>query len=92
MPSEALPRCEFEDKDLQVKMDLQLPGDVNAISPVVGKVMGIVTEMGCAVGHEFEIKLALCARRCPTPSSMAYGTTPPSRSSAWWPAIRGAEC
>lgn len=59
MSSEALPRCEFEDKDLQVKVDLQLPGDVNAISPVVGKIMGIVTEMGCAVGHEFEIELAL---------------------------------
>ena len=59
MPSEALPRCEFEDKNLQVKVDLQLPGDVNAISPVVGKIMGIVTEMGCAGGREFEIELAL---------------------------------
>ena len=55
MPGEALPRCEFEDKDLLVRVDLQLPGDVNAISPVISKVMGIVTEMGCAVGHEFEI-------------------------------------
>jgi serine/threonine-protein kinase RsbW len=59
MPSEALPQCEFEDKDLLVKVDLQLPGDVNAISPLVTKVMGVVTEMGCAVGHEFEIELAL---------------------------------
>jgi serine/threonine-protein kinase RsbW len=59
MLSEALPRCEFEDKDLQVRVDLQLPGDVNAISPVVEKIMGIVNEMGCAVGHEFEIELAL---------------------------------
>ncbi len=59
MPSQALPQCEFEGKDLLVKVDLELPGDVNAISPVVTKVMGIVTEMGCAVGHEFEIELAL---------------------------------
>ena len=59
MPSEALPRCEFEGKDLLVKVDLQLAGDVNAIAPVVSKVMAIVTEMGCAVGHEFEIELAL---------------------------------
>jgi serine/threonine-protein kinase RsbW len=59
MPGEALPRCEFEGKDLLVKLDLRLPGDVKAISPVVSKVMGIVTEMGCAAGHEFEIELAL---------------------------------
>jgi serine/threonine-protein kinase RsbW len=59
MPSQALPQCEFEGKDLLVKVDLELQGDVNAISPVVSKVMGIVTEMGCAVGHEFEIELAL---------------------------------
>ena len=59
MPSETLPRCEFEGKDLLVKVDLQLAGDVNAISPVVSKVMGVVTEMGCALGHEFEIELAL---------------------------------
>ena len=54
-----LPRCDFESNDLLVKVDLKLPGDVNAISPVVGKVMAIVTEMGCAAGREFEIELAL---------------------------------
>ncbi|HTY42093.1 MAG TPA: ATP-binding protein [Thermoanaerobaculia bacterium] len=54
-----LPRCDFESDDLLVKADLKLPGDVNAISPVVGKVMAIVTEMGCAAGREFEIELAL---------------------------------
>jgi len=52
-------RCEFESQDLLVKVDLKLPGDVNAISPIVGKVMAIVTEMGCAAGREFEIELAL---------------------------------
>jgi len=52
-------RCEFESGDLLVKVDMTLPGDVNAISPVVGKVMGIVNEMGCAAGREFEIELAL---------------------------------
>ena len=59
MPSEALPQCEFEGKDLLVKVDLELQGDVNAISPVVEKVMSIVTEMGCAAGKEFEIEVAL---------------------------------
>ncbi len=59
MSSSPVPRCEFESEDLLVKVDLKLPGDVNAISPVVGKVMEIVTEMGCAAGREFEIELAL---------------------------------
>ena len=54
-----VPRCEFERNDLLVKVDLNLPGDVNAISPVVERVMAIVTEMGCAAGREFEIELAL---------------------------------
>ena len=52
-------RCEFEASDLIVKVDMTLPADVNAISPVVEKVMQIVTEMGCASGREFEIELAL---------------------------------
>jgi serine/threonine-protein kinase RsbW len=59
MTASSLPRCEFDGNDLLVKVDLNLPGDVNAISPVVGKVMTIVTEMGCAAGREFEIELAL---------------------------------
>ena len=59
MAFEPLTRCDFESKDLLVKVDLTLPGDVNAISPVVAKVMAIVTEMGCAAGREFEIELAL---------------------------------
>jgi serine/threonine-protein kinase RsbW len=54
-----LPSCEFESGDLLVKVDLMLPADVDAISPVVGKIMKIVTEMGCAAGREFEIELAL---------------------------------
>ena len=59
MASDPLTRCDFESKDLLVKVDLTLPGDVNAISPVVAKVMAIVTEMGCAAGGEFQIPFAL---------------------------------
>jgi len=36
-----------------------MPGDVNAISPVVGKIMETVRDMGCGAEHEFEIELAL---------------------------------
>ena len=59
MPEDVLPRCEFDSGDLLVKVDMTLPGDVNAISPVVERVLGIVNEMGCAAGREFEIELAL---------------------------------
>jgi serine/threonine-protein kinase RsbW len=59
MASSPMPKCEFSSGDLLVKVDLTLPGNVNAISPVVGKVMAIVKEMGCAGGREFEIELAL---------------------------------
>jgi serine/threonine-protein kinase RsbW len=59
MPDEPLTRCEFDSSELLVKVDLTLPGDVQAISPLVDKVMGIVREMGCAQGAEFEIELAL---------------------------------
>jgi serine/threonine-protein kinase RsbW len=59
MEGPARRQCEFDSDDLLVKVDMTLPGDVNAISPVVQKVMAIVTEMGCADGKEFEIELAL---------------------------------
>lgn len=59
MSTPALSRCEFEASDLLVKLDMVLPADVNAISPVVARVMEIVTQMGCAAGREFEIELAL---------------------------------
>jgi len=59
MAQEPLTRCNFDSSDLLVKVDMKMPGDVNAISPVVESVMRIVTEMGCAAGKEFEIELAL---------------------------------
>ena len=59
MSSSATTRCEFESRDLLVQADMTLPADVNAISPMVERVMRIVTEMGCASGREFEIELAL---------------------------------
>jgi len=56
---EPLPRYEFESDDLLVRLDLTLPADLDAISPVVEGVLRIVQEMGCAAGREFEIELAL---------------------------------
>jgi serine/threonine-protein kinase RsbW len=59
MSSPALTRCDFQTEDLLVQVDLTLPADANSITPIVGRVMRIVTEMGCAAGREFEIELAL---------------------------------
>ena len=59
MPSESLTSCEFDSNNLLVKLDVTLPGDVSAISPVIERIMSIIVEMGCAAGREFEIELAL---------------------------------
>jgi serine/threonine-protein kinase RsbW len=59
MPNEPFMRCEFYSSNLLVKLDVALPGDVNAIPPFIEKVMAIIKEMGCAAGREFEIELAL---------------------------------
>jgi serine/threonine-protein kinase RsbW len=59
MTSGPLPKCEFSSKDLVLKVDKTLPADVNKISPVVGEIMEVVNQMGCAAGQEWEIELAL---------------------------------
>jgi serine/threonine-protein kinase RsbW len=53
------PLCEFDPKTLASRVDLTIPGEVDAIPPAVEKIMASVREMGCAAGKEFEIELAL---------------------------------
>ena len=50
---------EFECKDLIVRLDVELPGDAAAISPVVDRVLALTRDVGCAQGKEFEIETAL---------------------------------
>jgi serine/threonine-protein kinase RsbW len=59
MSNEHPTQCEFDSGNLLVKVDMTIPGDINAISPVIEKVLAVVTEMGCAAGREFEIELVL---------------------------------
>ncbi len=59
MSGEPLTRCEFDSGNLLVKLDETLPGKIEAIAPIIQKVMGIINKMGCAAGREFEIELAL---------------------------------
>jgi serine/threonine-protein kinase RsbW len=51
--------CEFDTRDLLVRLDLTLAGEVKNITPVVEEVMGLVKQMGCAAGREIEVETAL---------------------------------
>jgi serine/threonine-protein kinase RsbW len=53
------PTCEFDSKSLLLKLDLTVAADVDAITPVVERVMELVGEMGCAEGKHFEVEMAL---------------------------------
>jgi serine/threonine-protein kinase RsbW len=52
-------RCEFDGRKLLLRLNLEIPGDPKAISPVVAGVLQIASQMKCAEGKEFEIETAL---------------------------------
>ena len=54
-----MPHCEFEEKNLLLRLDMTLLGSVEKIDPVVESVMKIVREMGCAAGKEDDVALSL---------------------------------
>ena len=57
--SESMPRCNFLEKELLLRLDLSLPGAAGGIAPLVESVMSVVREMGCAAGKEYEVELSL---------------------------------
>ena len=57
--ADTLPTCEFESKDLILKLQEKLEGRIEAIPPFVDDVMSVVQSMGCAVGKEREVEVAL---------------------------------
>ena len=59
MAEQVPPKCEFSAKDLILKIDMVLPGEVEGIAPAVDRIMGAVTEMKCAEGKELDVQLAL---------------------------------
>ncbi len=59
MSSEDPGRCFFERDGLLLRLELTFLADVDAIAPVVERVMGLADEMGCSRGKEFEIEVAL---------------------------------
>ncbi len=58
-PEDAAAPIEFECDNLAVRLDVELPGDAAAISPVVDRVLALTRDVGCAQGKEFEIETAL---------------------------------
>ena len=59
MSGESPASCEFDSDKLLVKVDLTISGGVEAIAPVLDRIMAIVRGMGCARDREFEVELAL---------------------------------
>ncbi len=51
--------CDFDADKLNLKLNVTLSADHNAVEPVVQNVMKIVREMKCAEGREDDIELAL---------------------------------
>ncbi len=54
-----LPHCDFDPKDLKVRVNLCLKADPEAITPAVEGVLAITREMKCAEGKEYEVETAL---------------------------------
>ena len=52
-------KCEFVSRDLVVRLDMSLVGDVHAIDPAVKAIMEIAGQMTCGKGNEFEIETAV---------------------------------
>jgi serine/threonine-protein kinase RsbW len=59
MGGETLGRCEFDGDQLVKRFEATIPGTVDAIPPVVEKIMAVVNEMECAAGNEFEIEVSI---------------------------------
>ncbi len=56
---ESTSRCEFETDKLILKFEATFSADLDMISSVIDRMMGIVQTMGCAEGKEFEVETAL---------------------------------
>ncbi|MBI1749563.1 MAG: ATP-binding protein [Acidobacteria bacterium] len=59
MTNQPMPSCEFNSQELMLRLDVVVAADVDAICPVVERVMEIARDMKCTEGKEFEIEMAL---------------------------------
>ncbi len=59
MSEKTVKKCEFRSDSLILRLNMTVPGDRLAVTPVVERIMKIVSDMGCAEGKENEIELAV---------------------------------
>jgi serine/threonine-protein kinase RsbW len=52
-------RCEFDAGHMVVRVQKEVPGEVEAIPPVVDQIMEVIRQQGCAEDAEFEIEVSL---------------------------------
>lgn len=50
---------EFDRDDLLLRLDVTIPGDPKAISPLVDSVIALVKRMECSAGKEYEVETGL---------------------------------
>ena len=53
------PCTEFDRDRLQPRLSVEIPGRVEAISPVVEEILAVTRRMGCSADKEFEVETAL---------------------------------
>ena len=86
-PDHHLPCIEFDRDDLLVRLDVTIPGDPAAISPLVDRVIEMVKSMECAAGKEFEIETGL---REALANAIRHGCRHDlDRGRPWRPQLRG---
>jgi Histidine kinase-like ATPase domain len=59
MINEPMPRFDLEANKLQTCFTATIQAEVNAIRPIVDRIMQVIRQMKCGAGKEFEIELAL---------------------------------
>lgn len=51
--------CEFDSRELLLSLDLTFPAGVDAVSPVVDRILALARQMSCIKGKEFEVEASL---------------------------------
>jgi serine/threonine-protein kinase RsbW len=54
-----LPQCSFDSNKLLPKFEIIFGASLDAVTAVIDRIMGLVREMSCAAGKEFEIETSL---------------------------------
>lgn len=59
MSEEPLTRCEFDASKLILRLDVTVAASYEAVHALVDRIMETVTDMGCGVGREDDVRLAV---------------------------------